>query len=81
MAKRVREGGHDIPKDVIKRRYFGGVKNLLNLYMPICDKWFVMNNVGISATIIAQGGTNLEQTIINRDIWESILTLYHDGSN
>jgi predicted ABC-type ATPase len=81
VAKRVREGGHNIPKDVIKRRYFGGVKNLLNLYMPICDKWFVMNNVGISATIIAQGGTNLEQTIINRDIWESILTRYHDGSN
>jgi len=81
VAKRVREGGHDIPKNVIKRRYFGGIKNLLNLYIPICDKWFVMNNVGISAAIIAQGGTNLAQTIINRDIWESILTLYHDKSN
>jgi len=27
VAKRVSEGGHDIPIDVIKRRYFRGIKN------------------------------------------------------
>ncbi|MFI5139836.1 MAG: hypothetical protein ACHQIM_18585 [Sphingobacteriales bacterium] len=44
VAKRVSEGGHNIPIDIIERRYYRGIINLLNLYIPVCDKWFVMNN-------------------------------------
>jgi len=32
VATRVSEGGHHIPADVIERRYYRGLKNLLNLY-------------------------------------------------
>jgi predicted ABC-type ATPase len=39
VAKRVMEGGHNIPKDVIYRRYWFGLNNLFNIYMPIVDVW------------------------------------------
>jgi len=34
---RVSEGGHDIPKDTIIKRYNWGIKNLFKLYIPVCD--------------------------------------------
>ena len=44
VATRVREGGHNIPSDIIRRRYAGGMKNLTTLYTPICDLWMIYDN-------------------------------------
>jgi len=37
VTERVQNGGHNIPSDVIKRRYYRGIKNFFELFMPICD--------------------------------------------
>lgn len=44
VEQRVREGGHNIPNDVIVRRYFAGIKNLFDIYMPIVDSWMIIDN-------------------------------------
>jgi predicted ABC-type ATPase len=44
VAKRVSEGGHNIPTDVIHRRYWLGLNNLFNIYMPIVDAWLLYDN-------------------------------------
>ena len=44
VAKRVAEGGHDIPKEVIKRRYRAGIRNFFELYKDIVDSWIVVDN-------------------------------------
>ena len=44
VATRVSEGGHNIPSDVIRRRYANGIKNLTTLYTPICDYWIIYDN-------------------------------------
>ncbi|MEO6695497.1 MAG: zeta toxin family protein [Ignavibacteria bacterium] len=31
VAERVKHGGHNIAKEIIKRRYFRGLKNLINI--------------------------------------------------
>jgi predicted ABC-type ATPase len=41
---RVKEGGHNIPKDVINRRYLKGIQNLFNIYMPVCDYTMIFDN-------------------------------------
>ncbi len=46
VAKRVQEGGHNIPEDVIRRRYDAGINNLKALYMPVCDLWTIYDNSG-----------------------------------
>lgn len=81
VAKRVSRGGHDIPIDVIDRRYYRGIKNLINLYIPICDKWLVMNNVGETSKLVAQGSTQFGEVIINNDIWDTILKQSDDSSS
>ena len=44
VAKRVSEGGHNIPEDVIRRRYIAGIKNLFNIYSHIVDRWILVDN-------------------------------------
>ncbi|WP_449435331.1 hypothetical protein [Pedobacter steynii] len=79
VAKRVSNGGHDIPKDVIQRRYFRGIGNLLKLYIPICNNWFVIDNMDLASEIIAQGSSKLAAEIKNNDIWQTIITQSNDN--
>lgn len=44
VRNRVAEGGHDIEPDVIERRYYRGLKNLFDIYLPIVDGAFIFDN-------------------------------------
>ena len=63
VAERVAKGGHDIPKDIIVRRYWEGLGNLFKIYMPIVDTWILVNNSETPRSIVATGGKD-QQTII-----------------
>ena len=62
VARRVREGGHNIPKDVIYRRYKKGLKNLFNIFIPIIDSWMIVDNGVEPREIIAKGTKNEMKT-------------------
>ena len=72
VAERVKGGGHDISPNVIERRYYRGLHNLINLYIPVCDNWIVVDNENLIWNFIAKGSKNNKQ-IINTDIWNTIL--------
>ncbi len=74
VAVRVSKGGHNIPSDVIERRYGRSIVNLVRLYFPICDYFAVFNNAGIVPEIVATGGIGIEINTLNEDIWQTILT-------
>ena len=42
VAERVSKGGHNIPIDVIRRRYKAGICNLFNLFMKEVDLWIIL---------------------------------------
>jgi len=44
VAQRVRKGGHNIPNEIVTRRYYRSVFNLINLYLPILDNLIIYNN-------------------------------------
>lgn len=44
VAQRVASGGHDIPKDIIHRRYWAGLRNLFEIFVPIVDLWSLYDN-------------------------------------
>ena len=73
VAERVSKGGHDIPSDIIKRRFYRGIKNLFSLYIPVCDYWAVIDNMDLVPEVIAEGNKRNEKVIKNADIWERIL--------
>ena len=74
VATRVREGGHNIPSDVIRRRYANGIKNLTALYIPLCNYWAIYDNSSADEQIriIALGGkditTHIEDTLSYKTI-------------
>ena len=55
VRTRVAEGGHNIPEKVIRRRYFSGIKNLFELYLPICDYWMITDNSNPNLRLVAEG--------------------------
>ena len=46
VAQRVKHGGHNIPTEVIRRRFFAGNENFTTLYSPAVDFWALYNNSG-----------------------------------
>ncbi|NEN25477.1 AAA family ATPase [Cryomorpha ignava] len=76
VATRVKEGGHNIPEDVIRRRYKSGLKNFFTMFLPKIDNWLFVNNSGDSYEIIAEGALN-EESINNSHKWEELKKKYY----
>jgi predicted ABC-type ATPase len=62
---RVKEGGHDIPEDVIERRYFRGIENLFKIYIPVADTTLIFDNSFGNHEMIASKNKNSEINILN----------------
>lgn len=56
VASRVIQGGHNIPEDVVRRRFHKGLKNFNSLYKKLVDRWYLYDNMGISPQLIDSGG-------------------------
>jgi predicted ABC-type ATPase len=52
VAARVASGGHDIPKDVIHRRYWLGLRNLFEIFTPLVDYWSMYENSLVQIPIV-----------------------------
>ncbi len=72
VKTRVLEGGHNIPRQVIIRRYYSGLKNLFELYIPICDYWMIIDNSRSPSTLIAEGYLDKDIDIKNINTFELI---------
>ncbi|HMQ97736.1 MAG TPA: zeta toxin family protein [Ignavibacteria bacterium] len=72
IADRVKKGGHNIPKDVVIRRYERSLHNLLNMFMPICDKWYIEDNSSEIYSEIAKGRMSNSTRIYDNEKWSII---------
>ena len=76
VALRVKMGGHNIPPDVIARRYARSVQNFRDLYLPIADRWRIYDNSSESnSRLIARGGEAVSTDIYEEDTWQTIQTM------
>jgi predicted ABC-type ATPase len=71
---RVSEGGHNIPEETIRRRYFRGIYNLSNRFIGLCDFWIVINNSSRPYTFVAEGQGLKEIKVHDDIIWQLIKT-------
>jgi predicted ABC-type ATPase len=69
---RVSEGGHNIPEDVVERRYYKGLKNLVKVFVNLCDYWMVIDNSDKSHLLIAEGRGIEEIKIEENSKWSII---------
>jgi predicted ABC-type ATPase len=54
VARRVRQGGHDVPASVVVRRYWAGLANMHDLYLPLADLAFIYDNSDEGRALIAE---------------------------
>jgi predicted ABC-type ATPase len=54
VAGRVAQGGHNIPEEVIRRRYKAGLENLTK-YQKVVDSWVLLDGDSTELEKIAQG--------------------------
>jgi predicted ABC-type ATPase len=55
IATRVKQGGHDVERADVLRRFDRGRQNFENIYRPLADSWFLYDNSGESARLIEEG--------------------------
>jgi predicted ABC-type ATPase len=56
IRARVRHGGHDVPEEVIRRRYEAGWRNFQELYKKLVDAWVLYDNSGETPVLVDAGG-------------------------
>lgn len=67
---RVSLGGHDVPAEVVKRRFGRSRTNFLQLYAPLADEWALFDNsTGGKARLIAESADN-SVTIQQEKRWQ-----------
>ena len=72
VAARVADGGHNIPKDIIIRRYWKGIHNLVKVFVNLSDYWLVINNSSEPYLFIAEGNGKAEMKVYNKQVWEKL---------
>jgi len=68
---RVSKGGHNIPPDVIERRYVSGIQYFFE-YIKLVDRWRIYENHQSPPVKIAEGERENFENIINFDLWEKL---------
>jgi len=69
VAKRVSNGGHHIPHEVIYRRFTIGLSNMLKLYLPLADEAKIYDNSGSMRILIAERAEGSELVIHDLERW------------
>jgi predicted ABC-type ATPase len=55
VAMRVTQGGHNVSRAVIRRRFEAGLRNFKDVYMHLVDKWEWYDNSGNEPQLVSAG--------------------------
>lgn len=55
VAMRVRQGGHDVPVETIRRRFSAGLRNFTEVYRHQVDYWQWFDNSGVAPLLLEEG--------------------------
>jgi predicted ABC-type ATPase len=72
VARRVREGGHGVPDDVVIRRYAAGLRNMRRLYLPLVDIGYVYDNSDRRGELIAERESSMRLIVHDPIRWKLI---------
>lgn len=65
VAHRVRQGGHHVPDETVRRRWHRGISNFFELYRPIAQNWVLCDNSSDTLRVIAQGAESSETNVFD----------------
>ncbi|MBK8846823.1 MAG: zeta toxin family protein [Bacteroidetes bacterium] len=77
---RVSEGGHNIESEIIERRYYRGIKNLFEIYLPIADGTLIFDNSNGQHELLAEKTVDGIINIIDDIRFNELKKIYNDNS-
>jgi predicted ABC-type ATPase len=72
VARRVSQGGHSIPDEVIRRRYSTGLWNMRHLYLPLADDASIYDNRDRALRLVARRAPECPLCVLDEEIWAKI---------
>ena len=72
VADRVRRGGHNVPPEIVRRRYQAGVRNFFHLYDPLASTWRFYNASGPKLELAAERLESQPVRIYDEGVWALI---------
>jgi predicted ABC-type ATPase len=73
VAERVRNGGHDVPEHVIRRRFAAGLRNLAACYLDVVDSWQVFDNSSMERPrLIASKQVRVPAKVLDAEAWQTL---------
>lgn len=70
VKERVRMGGHDVPEEVIRRRYHRGIQNFFEIYQTLAQTWVVYDNSSPGEPVtIARAIEGAPPDVYESDLW------------
>lgn len=73
VSRRVSQGGHSIPPEVIQRRYRTSLWNMIHLYLPLVDDAVIYDNRDGAMSVVARRAVSGVIEIVDAEIWAKIL--------
>ena len=55
VASRKAQGGHDVPGEIVRRRFDIGLRNFQDIYRELVNNWILYDNSGPEPRIIEAG--------------------------
>ena len=72
---RVALGGHDVPADVVRRRFGRSLNNFFSLYAPIADEWALFDNSFSAQAIPVATQFATQLTVTETGTWHKLQKL------
>jgi len=73
---RVALGGHDVPADVVKRRFGRSLRNFFSLYAPLADEWTLFDNSSSHSAITVAAQVANHLTVTETNTWLKLQKLH-----
>jgi hypothetical protein len=54
------------------------LRNLTELYLPLCDTWIIYDNSGLEPLLVPERSANGQLIIYQSEIWEQITEVTND---
>ena len=80
VKSRVEAGGHNIPENVVRRRYYMGLNYFFETYAPVCDRWLLADN-SVSPFIVVAEGSSSGIKVKDKERYDTILHLAYPDEN
>ncbi len=72
VARRVQEGGHAVPPEIVRRRFRSGLANMKQFYLPLADEASIYDNSDRGRVLVAEKKSGADLTLHDEGRWAEI---------